>query len=38
MKAVVDATRKVKLFCNEFGFTAGMLKGPIAEGEKTKLK
>ena len=31
------ALKKVKELCKEFGFTAGMLKGSIAEGRK-KLK
>jgi|TARA_B110000091_G_C13743547_1_gene444427 acetyltransferase-like isoleucine patch superfamily enzyme len=37
MKAVVDATRKVKLFCNEFGFAAGRLKGSLAEGRNKNM-
>ena len=31
-----DALRKVKELCKEFGFTAGMLKGVLAEGRKQK--
>jgi hypothetical protein len=27
-----DALKKVKELCKEFGFTAGMLKGELAEG------
>ena len=29
-------TKEVKRLCKEFGFTAGMLKGSIAEGRKPK--
>jgi hypothetical protein len=29
-----DALKKVKRLCKEFGFTAGMLKGALAEGRK----
>ena len=29
-----EALKKVKEFCKEFGFTAGMLKGTLAEGSK----
>jgi hypothetical protein len=29
-----DALKEVKRLCKEFGFTAGMLKGSIAEGRK----
>lgn len=28
--------KEVKRLCKEFGFTAGMLKGSLAEGRKTK--
>jgi len=28
------ALKKVKELCKEFGFTAGMLKGSLAEGRK----
>lgn len=31
-----DGLKKVKRLCKEFGFTAGMLKGFLAEGRKTK--
>ena len=31
-----NALKEVKRFCKEFGFTAGMLKGSLAEGRKTK--
>jgi len=31
-----DALKKVKELCKEFGFTAGMLKGALAEGRKMK--
>jgi len=31
-----DALKKVKELCKEFGFTAGMLKGSLAEGRKKK--
>lgn len=31
-----DALRAVKRPCREFGFTAGMLKGALAEGRKSK--
>jgi hypothetical protein len=30
------ALKKVKELCKEFGFTAGMLKGVLAEGRKPK--
>jgi len=30
-----NALREVKRLCKEFGFTAGMLKGSLAEGRKT---
>ncbi|MDB9806739.1 H-NS histone family protein [Amylibacter sp.] len=30
------ALKKVKELCKEFGFTAGMLKGSLAEGRKKK--
>jgi hypothetical protein len=32
------ALKKVKELCKEFGFTAGMLKGVLAEGRKPKEK
>ncbi|HHZ64752.1 MAG TPA: hypothetical protein EYN51_04510 [Flavobacteriales bacterium] len=31
-----EALKKVKELCKEFGFTAGMLKGALAEGRKKK--
>lgn len=31
-----DALKKVKELCKEFRFTAGMLKGALAEGRKKK--
>ena len=31
-----DALKTVKRLCKEFGFTAGMLKGSLAEGRKSK--
>jgi hypothetical protein len=31
-----DALKTVKRLCKEFGFTAGMLKGSLAEGRKAK--
>lgn len=31
-----EALKKVKVLCKEFGFTAGMLKGALAEGRKKK--
>lgn len=31
---LADALKTVKLLCKEFGFTAGMLKGALAEGRK----
>ena len=34
--AVAEAHKKVKELCKEFGFTAGMLKGVLAEGRKKK--
>ena len=30
------ALKEVKRLCKEFGFTAGMLKGSLAEGRKPK--
>ncbi len=30
------ALKEVKRLCKEFGFTAGMLKGSLAEGRKTR--
>jgi uncharacterized membrane protein (DUF106 family) len=32
-----DALEKVKELCREFGFTAGMLKGVLAEGRKEQI-
>ena len=29
-----NALKEVKCLCKEFGFTAGMLKGSLAEGRK----
>jgi hypothetical protein len=31
---LADALKKAKHLCKEFGFTAGMLKGALAEGRK----
>tara|TARA_B110000259_G_C13775747_1_gene306501 strand:+ start:171 stop:347 length:177 start_codon:yes stop_codon:yes gene_type:complete len=31
-----DALKEVKRLCKEFGFTAGILKGALAEGSKKK--
>ena len=31
-----DSLKEVKRLCKQFGFTAGMLKGSIAEGRKKK--
>ena len=31
-----NALKKVKRLCEEFGFTAGILKGALAEGRKPK--
>jgi hypothetical protein len=31
-----DVLKKVKELCKEFGFTAGTLKGELAEGRKKK--
>ena len=31
-----NALKEVKLLCKEFGFTAVMLKGSLAEGRKKK--
>ena len=31
-----NAIKEVKRLCKEFGFTAGMLKGSLAEGRKPK--
>ena len=31
-----SALKEVKRLCKEFGFTAGMLKGALAEGRKKK--
>ena len=33
-----SALKEVKRFCKEFGFTSGMLKGSLAEGEKAKIE
>jgi len=33
-----EALKKVRELCKEFGFTAGMLKGCLAEGRKAKTK
>ena len=33
-----NALKEVKRLCKEFGFTAGMLKGSIADGRKLKEK
>ena len=33
-----NAPKEVKRLCKEFGFTAGMLKGSIADGRKSKSK
>ena len=33
-----EALKTVKRLCKEFGFTAGMLKGSLAEGRKPKAK
>ena len=32
----VAALKEAKRFCKEFGFTAGMLKGSLAEGRNKK--
>ena len=31
-----NALKEVKLLCREFGFIAGMLKGSLTEGRKSK--
>jgi len=31
-----NTLKEVKCLCKEFGFTAGMLKGALAEGRKKK--
>lgn len=31
-----NALKRVKRLCKEFGLTVGMLKGPLAEGRKSK--
>jgi hypothetical protein len=31
-----NALKEAKRLCKEFGFTAGMLKGSLAEGRKSK--
>ncbi|AEF56279.1 H-NS histone family protein [Marinomonas posidonica] len=31
-----NALKEIKCFCKEFGFTAGMLKGSLAEGRNKK--
>ena len=33
-----NALKEVKRLCKEFGFTAGMLKGALAEGRKKAMK
>ena len=33
-----NALKEVKRLCKELGFTAGMLKGSLAEGRKAKEK
>ena len=33
-----NALKEVKRLCKEFGFTAGMLKGSLAEGRKKTMK
>jgi hypothetical protein len=33
-----NALKEVKRLCKEFGFTAGMLKGSLAEGRKRAMK
>ena len=33
-----NALKEVKCLCKEFGFTAGMLKGSLADGRKAKEK
>ena len=33
---LANALKEVKRLCKEFGFTAGMLKGALAEGWKKK--
>jgi len=33
-KERANALKEVKRICKEFGFTAGMLKGVLAEGQK----
>ena len=35
-KERANTLKKVKRLCKEFGFTAGMLKGSLAEGRKQK--
>ena len=35
-KERANALKEVKRFCKELGFTAGMLKGALAEGRKVK--
>ena len=35
-KGRANALKEVKRLCKEFGFTAGMLKGSLAEGRKPK--
>ena len=34
MNGSANALKEVKRLCKEFGFTAGMLKGALAEGRK----
>ena len=33
---ICDGLKEVKRLCKEFGFTAGMLKGSLAEGRKKR--
>ena len=35
-KERANALKEVKRLCKEFGFTAGMLKGSLADGRKRK--
>jgi len=32
-----NALKELRRLCNEFGFTAGMLKGSLAKGRKPKV-
>ena len=34
----INALKEIKCLCKEFGFTAGMLKGALAEGRKKQQK